>query len=285
MKVVVTGAAGQLGTDVMMRLQSLGINAVGVGRGDLDITDEAAVLAFMQKEKPNGVIHCAAYTAVDKAESEREACYAVNVAGTGFVAKGCEQCGAKLIYISSDYVFGGKGNTPYETDGEKSPLNYYGQTKLLGEREATAHCSRTFIVRTSWVFGINGRNFVRSMLWLGSRKETINVVADQIGSPTFTPDLAALLCEMVQTERYGVYHASNEGFCSWAEFAAAIMAQAHLPARIVPIPSSQYPCDAVRPLNSRLSKRSLTDAGFSLLPSWQDALTRYLAAAEEAENI
>ncbi len=284
MKVIVTGASGQLGTDVMKHLHSAGICAVGAGHGELDITDEGAVLAFFEKEKPDAVIHCAAFTAVDKAETERERCYAVNVLGTRFVSKACERCGAGLIYISSDYVFGGEGDTPYETDGEKAPLNYYGQTKLEGEREALANCSRTFVVRTSWVFGVNGRNFVRSMLWLGSRKTEISVVDDQIGSPTFTDDLAALLCDMVQTERYGIYHATNEGFCSWADFARAIMEQANLPAEILPIPSSQYPCDAKRPHNSRLSKASLTGAGFSLLPTWQDALTRYLAEAEKEEN-
>lgn len=275
MKIVVTGADGQLGTDVMLRLADIGANAVGTDISDLDITDSEAVESFIAREKPDGVIHCAAFTNVDLAESEREKCRTINEKGTENIAVACEKHGAKLIYTSTDYVFDGKGTEPFEADSPTSPCNFYGEAKLAGEKAASA-CSRLFIVRISWVFGGNGKNFVKTMLRLSKERDEIRVVNDQTGSPTYTRDLAVLLCEMISTKKYGVYHATNEGICTWAQFASEIMRLSGSKTKIIPISSSEYPSPAVRPANSRLSKRSLDENGFARLPSWQDALERFL---------
>lgn len=278
MRILVTGVNGQLGFDVCRALDRLGIDNKGVDIRDFDLTEERQVREFVAGYGPDTVVHCAAYTAVDKAESNRELCYAVNVTGTAHVAQSCQELGAKMVYISTDYVFSGQGETPFEVDSPKDPVNYYGLTKLQGEEEVLKRVSKHFIVRTSWVFGENGGNFVRTMLRIGAEKESLKVVSDQIGSPTFTFDLAKLLCQMLPTERYGVYHATNEGICSWYEFAAAIMEEAGLSCRVIPIPTSDYPSAAKRPMNSRLSKARLDAAGFDRLPDWRDALKRYLAA-------
>ncbi len=274
MKVIVTGAGGQLGTDVMAELKSLGYEAIPADLPELDITDKNKTVSFITENNPDAVIHCAAYTAVDNAETEREKCRLINVDGTENIAYACRLCNAKLLYLSTDYVFGGKGDIPYETDSEISPCNYYGETKLLGE-EAVRKNGKHFIVRISWVFGRNGKNFVKTMLRLSKEREEISVVNDQIGSPTYTPDLAALLCRMIATEKYGTYHATNEGYCSWAEFAAKIMELSNSKTKIIPISSAEYKSAAVRPENSRMSKASLDENGFERLPSWQDALERY----------
>lgn len=278
MKVVVTGAAGQLGYDVMQRLELCGIQAVGMDLPQVDITDKAAVEGFILSEKPDGVIHCAAYTAVDNAETEKELCSAVNEAGTRNVAEACKKCGSKLIYISTDYVFSGKGEEEFETDSPKAPCNHYGASKLAGEEAALQNCDKCFIVRISWVFGVNGKNFVKTMLRLAETREELTVVNDQTGSPTYTYDLAILLCNMIQTEKYGVYHATNEGLCTWAEFAGEIMRLAGKNTKIIPVTSAEYKTAAVRPLNSRMSKKSLDQNGFGRLPAWQDALARYIDA-------
>lgn len=280
MKVVVTGAAGQLGYDVMQRLELCGIQAVGMDLPQVDITDKAAVEAFILNEKPDGVIHCAAYTAVDNAETEKELCSAVNEAGTRNVAEACKKCGSKLIYISTDYVFSGKGEEEFETDSPKAPCNHYGASKLAGEEAALQSCDKCFIVRISWVFGVNGKNFVKTMLRLAETREELTVVNDQTGSPTYTYDLAILLCNMIQTEKYGVYHATNEGLCTWAEFAGEIMRLAGKNTKIIPVTSAEYKTAAVRPLNSRMSKKSLDQNGFGRLPAWQDALARYIDALD-----
>lgn len=277
MKILVTGAKGQLGTDVMLRLEELGIDCVGAGHEDFDITDPEACDAFISSAAPDVVIHCAAYTAVDRAESERELCRKINVDGSGNVASACEKAGAACLYISTDYVFGGDGETPYEVNDGKNPVNFYGLTKLEGENAVLSSCSRCYIVRVSWIFGHHGANFVETMLRLGASRGEVSVVNDQIGSPTFTEDLAKTVCEIAVSGRYGVYHATNEGFCSWAEFAAEIMKEAGLNCRVKPIPSSEYPTAAARPKNSRLSKAFLDEAGVERLPSWQDALRRYIA--------
>lgn len=277
MKILVTGAGGQLGSDVMLRLGRLGIEAVGTDASALDITDRAAVNAFFDRERPDGVILCAAYTNVDLAETEREKCRRVNVGGTANIAAACAEYGSKLLYTSTDYVFDGKGEAPFEVDSPKAPCNFYGETKLGGEEAVLALCPRHFIVRISWVFGKNGKNFVKTMLRLAKSRDEIRVVDDQIGSPTYTPDLAALLCDMISGDKFGVYHATNEDYCSWAEFAAAVMELSGSGAKITPIPSSEYPSPAARPANSRLSKRSLDDAGFDRLPPWRDALARFLS--------
>ena len=277
MKVLVTGVNGQLGFDVCRELAGLGIEHRGVDIQDFDLTDERQTEDFIAGYGPDAVVHCAAYTAVDKAESNRELCRAVNVEGTAHVAEACRSLNAKMVYISTDYVFEGRGEVPFEVDSPKNPINYYGLTKLQGEEEVLKRVNKHFIVRTSWVFGENGGNFVRTMLRLGAEKESVKVVMDQTGSPTYTPDLAKLLCRMILTEKYGVYHATNEGTCSWYEFASAIMEGAGLSCRVLPIPADEYPSAAKRPMNSRLSKASLDAAGFDRLPDWRDALKRFLA--------
>lgn len=275
MKVLVTGANGQLGYDVIKRLNALGDEPVGADREEFDITDGKATENYITALRPDAIVHCAAYTAVDKAEDDRDTCRNVNVDGTRNIALACEKIGAKLVYISSDYVFGGSGTQPLEIDAPKNPQNIYGITKLGGEEEAKK-CQKHFIVRTSWVFGINGGNFVKTMLRLADSHEKLTVVNDQTGSPTYTPDLARLICDMIKTEKYGTYHASNEGYCTWAEFAKEIMRQAEKTTKIIPCTTAEYPAKAKRPENSRLSKKCLDDAGFDRLPPWQDALARFL---------
>lgn len=274
--ILVTGVNGQLGYDVVKELSRINVECLGIDKDKLDITDCIAVDNYISELKPECVVHCAAYTAVDRAEEEEEICSKVNVDGTENIAKACKKVDAKMIYISTDYVFDGNGNEPFEVDGDIEPHSVYGKTKYEGELKVQEILEKYFIVRISWVFGINGNNFVKTMLRLGKEKESLNVVCDQIGSPTYTADLAPLLCDMAVSEKYGVYHATNEGFCSWAEFAQEIMNQAGLSCKINPIPTSEYPSNAVRPFNSRLSKRSLSESGFNLLPSWKDALDRYL---------
>jgi len=283
--ILVTGAAGQLGTDVMAELSKRQIKAIGVDKTDepspclrLDITDADAVSAFISEYRPQSVIHCAAYTAVDKAEDEAELCFKVNATGTENIAKACRDIDAEMIYISTDYVFGGEGDTPYETDAVKTSISSaYGMSKLAGEEAVMKYLNKHYIVRISWVFGENGSNFVKTMLRLAETKTEINVVCDQIGSPTYTQDLAVLLCDMAMSEKFGAYHATNEGFCSWAEFAAEIMKQIGSDCIINPIPAELYPTKATRPKNSRLSKSSLDKSSFSRLPTWQNALKRYLS--------
>ena len=280
MKVLVTGAAGQLGQDVMTALAARGHEAIGIDRAEADITDEAQVTEVITAAKPDAVIHCAAYTAVDRAEEETALCTRINVDGTRFIARAAQRCGAKLVYISTDYVFDGSGDTPFLPTDATGPLNVYGQTKLQGEKAARAECTRTFVVRTSWVFGAHGNNFVKTMRRLGTERETVSVVCDEVGAPTYTPDLAALLCEMIESEAYGIYHATNEGVCTRNELAQAVMETFGLPCRVEPITGDQYPTAAARPHNSRLSKDCLEQAGFSRLPDWKNALARYAAEVE-----
>lgn len=274
--ILVTGVNGQLGFDVIKGLNKRNIECLGIDREELDITDEKAVNNYILKLKPDCIIHCAAYTAVDNAEDESETCYKVNICGTENIAKSCKKVNAKMVYISTDYVFDGQGDNFFEVDGNINPLSIYGKSKYEGELKVKENLDKYFIVRISWVFGINGNNFIKTMIRLGKEKESLNVVCDQVGSPTYTADLALLLCDMVISEKYGVYHATNEGTCSWAEFAAEIMEKSNLNCVINPIPTSEYKTKAIRPSNSRLSKKSLIDSGFKLLPSWRDALDRYL---------
>lgn len=274
--ILVTGVNGQLGYDVVKVLKERNIECLGIDKDELDITDETAVNKYIVDLKPECVVHCAAYTAVDRAEDEEEICRKVNVDGTENIAKACKEIDAKMIYISTDYVFDGKGDEPFEVDGHIEPHSVYGKTKYEGELKVQEILDKYFIVRISWVFGVNGNNFIKTMLRLGKEKESINVVCDQIGSPTYTADLAPLLCDMAVSEKYGVYHATNEGFCSWAEFAQEIMDKAGLKAKINPIPTSEYPAKAERPFNSRMSKKSLVDSEFKILPTWKEALKAYL---------
>lgn len=281
MKVLVTGVAGQLGYDVVRELNKRSIEVVGVDRNDFDITDIEATEKFILSVNLDAVIHCAAYTAVDAAEDNVELCRKVNVNGTENIARACAKIKAKMLYISTDYVFPGSGDIPYDINAEKAPQNVYGQSKLDGELVVQKYLQNYFIVRISWAFGKNGNNFVKTMLRLGKEREQLSVVSDQIGSPTYTFDLARLLVDMVQSEKYGTYHATNEGYCSWAEFAEEIMRLANLPCKIISISAAEYPTKAKRPLNSRMNKSSLDKNGFVRLPSWQDALVRYLRELNE----
>lgn len=276
MKIIVTGSKGQLGTDVVARINEIGAEAVEADLPELDITNPEAVESFIAQSKADGVIHCAAFTNVDVAETERELCRKINVDGTANIAKSCENHGMKLLYISTDYVFSGEGTEPFETDSPVLPCNYYGVTKHEGETAALTECTKCFAVRISWVFGENGKNFVKTMLRLSKERDEISVVSDQTGSPTYTKDLAKLICEMIASEKYGIYHATNEGYCSWAEFAKTIMEYSGSETKIIPIGSAEYKSVAVRPSNSRLSKKSLDENGFNRLPPWQDALKRFL---------
>ncbi len=276
MKVLVTGVGGQLGYDVMHELHKRGIDCCGADRVEFDITDYNATHKFITAYAPDAVIHCSAYTAVDKAEDEPELCRTVNAGGTENIAKVCQEIDAKMLYISTDYVFPGNGEAFYNVDDSTAPQNVYGQTKLEGELAVQKLVQKYFIVRISWVFGINGNNFIKTMLRLAETHKELGVVADQIGSPTYTADLAVLLVDMVQTDKYGTYHATNEGVCSWADFAEKIFATAGVEVKVNRIVSEAYPTKAKRPKNSRLSKAKLVQQGFGLLPSWQNAVERYI---------
>ena len=276
MKILVTGYNGQLGYDVVKELNSRSVECRGVDREDFDITDRDETVGYICDYAPDAVIHCAAYTAVDRAEDDEENCRKVNADGTENISVACEKLRAKMLYVSTDYVYGGDGEAPFETDSPTNPKNVYGVTKLEGEKAVMKYIDKFFIVRTSWVFGINGSNFVKTMLRLGDEKESLNVVCDQVGSPTYTPDLARLICDLIVTEKYGIYHGTNENFCSWAEFAEEIMKLGGKKTVINPVPSSEYPTKAERPHNSRLSKKCLDEAGIKRLPTWQDALKRFL---------
>ncbi len=276
MKVLVTGANGQLGYDVVKELQKQNIECYGTTRKDFDIIDFEATEKFITNYMPNAVIHCAAYTAVDKAEDEQGLCYLVNASATENIVEICKKINAKMLYISTDYVFDGTKIGFYEVDDKPNPINVYGKTKLLGEQAVQKILDKYFIVRISWVFGEHGNNFVKTMLRLGKERKEINVVADQYGSPTYTADLAPLLVEMIKTEKYGVYHATNEGVCTWAEFAEEIFKIAGMNVKVNHITTAEYPTRAKRPMNSRLSKESLKDKIFFTLPVYSDAVNRYL---------
>ena len=303
MKIFVTGVGGQLGHDVVNQLVSRGIEAIGSdiaptysGIADgtavtaapyeqLDITDGAAVAAVLERHCPDAVIHCAAWTAVDAAEDAEniEKVRNINALGTAHIANTCKALGCKLMYISTDYVFNGQGETPWQPDcKEYQPLNVYGQTKLEGELAVSGTLTNYFIVRIAWVFGKNGNNFIKTMLNVGKKYPTLRVVNDQIGTPTYTLDLARLLADMIVTDRYGYYHATNEGgYISWYDFAKEIFRQAGMDTQVTPVTTEEYGLSkAARPFNSRLDKNKLTQQGFVPLPTWQDALGRYLKELE-----
>lgn len=285
MKILVTGAKGQLGYDVINELKKRGHEAVGVDVEDMDITDYASVSATLQNVRPDAVIHCAAWTAVDAAEDlpNHDKVYDINVNGTKYIAEQCKKLGCKMMYISTDYVFDGQGNIPWQPDCKQyAPLNIYGQTKLEGELEVSESLKKFFIVRIAWAFGKNGNNFIKTMLKLSRTHEMLKVVDDQIGTPTYTYDLARLLVDMIETEKYGYYHATNEGgYISWCEFATEIFKQAKRNVKIIPVTTAEYGLSkAKRPFNSRLDKSKLLNNGFEPLPTWQDALKRYLKEIE-----
>lgn len=297
MRVLVTGTSGQLGHDTMLELASRGIDALGADRqgGEdydfetitLDITDAEAVMKAISDYQPDAVVHCAAWTNVDAAEDPANlpAVRKVNVEGTENLAKACKKVGAKMVYISTDYVFNGQGTEPWQPDDKDyAPLNVYGQSKLDGEKAVTANLDKYFIVRIAWVFGKNGKNFVKTMLEVGKSHKEVRVVDDQIGTPTYTPDLSRLLVDMILTDKYGFYHATNEGgYISWADFTKEIFKQAGIDSKVIPVTTAEYGASvAARPFNSRLDKSKLKEAGFEPLPTWQDALTRYLAELKKA---
>ena len=276
MRVFVTGVKGQLGYDVMNELEKQGLEGIGVDIDEMDITDADQVNKVIKEAAPDAVIHCAAYTAVDAAEDNEEICRKVNAQGTENIAKVCEELDIKMMYTSTDYVFNGQGERPWEPDDEREPLNVYGQTKYEGELAIEEHVKKFFTVRIAWVFGVNGKNFIKTMLNLGKTHDHLTVVNDQTGSPTYTYDLARLLVDMIQTDKYGRYHATNEGLCTWYEFACEIFKQAGMDVSVAPVSSDEYPAKAKRPSNSRMDKSKLTANGFQPLPTWQDALSRYL---------
>ena len=274
MRVLVTGAGGQLGSDVCKRLANEGIEYKGIDRTDYDLTISKEVSRAFNDYQPTVVIHCAAYTSVDNAEKEIDICRKTNVDATYYIANESKKNHCKMMYISTDYVFDGQGNVPFEVNDPHAPLNIYGKTKAEGEVIVKATLREHYIVRVSWVFGSKGKNFVKTMISLGANNREISVVDDQIGSPTYTEDLALLLCSMIKTEKYGTYHATNEGFCSWAEFASEIMKLMRFDCKIIPVSSSNYKTLAKRPSNSRMSKASLDSSGFRRLPHWKNALKR-----------
>lgn len=276
MKVLVTGVKGQLGFDVVNELKKNNIEAVGVDIEEMDITDKEAVDKVITSANVDAVIHCAAYTAVDAAEDNMDICRKVNADGTRNIAEVCKKLDIKMMYISTDYVFDGEGERPWEPDDERQPLNAYGISKYEGEVAVQDNLDKYFIVRIAWVFGVNGKNFIKTMLNLGKTHDTLTVVSDQIGSPTYTYDLAVLLVQMIQSDKYGIYHATNEGLCSWYEFAVEIFKQAGMNVNVIPVSSEEYKSKAKRPHNSRMSKDKLEANGFKRLPSWQNALERYL---------
>lgn len=274
--VLVTGANGQLGYDVVKELQKQNIECYGAIRKDFDLVDFEATEKFIVNYMPDVVIHCAAYTAVDKAEDEQGLCYLVNASATENVAESCKKINAKMLYVSTDYVFDGTKEGFYEVDDTPNPINVYGKTKLLGEQVVQRILDKYFIVRISWVFGEHGNNFVKTMLKLGKNRKELNVVADQYGSPTYTADLSSLLVEMIKTDKYGIYHATNEGVCTWAEFAEEIFKIAKLDVKVNHITTAEYPTRAKRPMNSRLSKKTLKDNNFKVLENFKDAIDRYI---------
>ncbi len=288
MKVLVTGVKGQLGHDAVNELEKRGHTAIGADIDEMDITDAAAVRRVIGSEKPDAVMHCAAWTAVDAAEDAENIpkVRAVNIDGTANIARVCAELDIKLMYISTDYVFDGEGTEPWKPDcRDYAPLNVYGGTKLGGELAVSEALDKFFIVRIAWVFGLNGSNFIKTMLRLSDKYDEIRVVNDQTGTPTYTYDLARLLVDMIETDKYGYYHATNEGgYISWYDFACEIFRQAGKKTRVIPVTTEEYGISkAKRPFNSRLDKSKLSEMGFTPLPDWRDALSRYLEELKKGE--
>ena len=282
MRALVTGVKGQLGHDVMNELAKRGYEGAGVDVEEMDITDAAAVDRVIKESKVDSVVHCAAWTAVDAAEDNVEICRKVNALGTENIAKVCKELDIPMIYFSTDYVFDGQGTRPWEPDDPVvEPLNVYGLTKFEGEQAVEKYLDKYYIVRIAWVFGVNGKNFIKTMLNLGKTHDTLTVVNDQVGTPTYTYDLSRLVVDMLEKEEYGKYHVTNEGgYISWYDFAKEIFRQAGMDVTVNPVSSDAYPAKAKRPANSRLEKKKLDEHGFDRLPTWQDALTRYLKEIE-----
>ena len=281
MKVLVTGVKGQLGYDVVNELTARGMEAVGVDIDEMDITDAESVNSVLRETNPDAVIHCAAYAA----EDNEAVCRRVNVDGSRNIAKVCRELDIKMLYISTDYVFSGEGEHFWKPDDVCDPQSVYGRTKYEGELAVKEVLEKYFIVRIAWAFGVNGKNFIKTMLNLSKNHKRITVVNDQFGSPTYTFDLAKLLADMIVTDKYGIYHATNEGVCSWYDFACAIFEEAGITMEVAPVSSAEYAAKAKRPANSRMDNGKLTDNGFQMLPVWQDALKRYVAILREQKFI
>lgn len=282
MKCLVTGFNGQLGYDVVKELERRNIECLGIDKNELDLTQKDDVYNYIKKYNPDVVIHCAAYTQVDKAEENKELCFDVNVNATKYIVDVCKEIDAKILYISTDYVFNGNVEDYHKVDEKADPINYYGLTKYLGEEEVRKN-EKHFIVRISWVFGINGNNFIKTMLKLSETKDELSVVCDQIGSPTYTYDLAKLLVDMISTDKYGTYHATNEDICSWYEFAKYIFEINNIDIKVNKVLTKDYKTLAKRPYNSKLDKSSL-DNYFYRLPSWKDACKRYCRELKKEEK-
>ena len=282
MRALVTGVKGQLGHDVMNELAKRGYEGVGVDVEEMDITDAAAVDRVIKESHVDSVVHCAAWTAVDAAEDNVEICHKVNALGTENIAKVCKELDIPMIYFSTDYVFDGQGTRPWEPDDPVvEPLNVYGLTKFEGEQAVEKYLDKYYIVRIAWVFGVNGKNFIKTMLNLGKTHDTLTVVNDQVGTPTYTYDRSRLVVDMLEKQEYGKYHVTNEGgYISWYDFANEIFRQAGMDVTVNPVSSDAYPAKAKRPANSRLEKKKLDEHGFDRLPTWQDALARYLKEIE-----
>ena len=278
MKILVTGYTGQLGYDVVQAGLEQGFDMVGIGSRDLNIVDGYSVSKFVKEINPDAIIHCAAFTAVDKAEDDKENCWDINVNGTINLVNCAKEIKAKFMYISTDYVFDGLGERPFSETDAPNPAGFYGLTKLEGEKVVQSLLTEWFIVRISWAFGMNGKNFVKTMLQLADSRKEIHVVGDQVGSPTYTFDLSRLLLDMIKTDKYGIYHATNEGFCSWAEFAEEIFRLTKKSVKVNTITTEEYSARAVRPKNSRMLKNKLIEKGFKPLPNWQDSLVHFLNA-------
>ena len=276
MKILVTGVKGQLGYDVVKALESRGHQPVGVDHEEMDLMNNNMIQNFIMNLKPEAIIHCAAYTAVDQAEEEVEICYQINAEAVKVIAECAKTLDIPMIYISTDYVFDGTKASEYVETDIPNPINVYGASKLKGEQYVQQLLEKFYIVRISWVFGINGNNFIKTMQRLGNEHDELNIIHDQVGSPTYTAHLAPLLVDMIETDQYGIYHATNEGYCSWYEFADEIFKQSQLDVMLHPITTDQYKTKAKRPLNSKMSKQKLSDYGFHRLPTWQEALKNYI---------
>ena len=276
MKILVTGVKGQLGYDVVKALESRGHQPVGVDHEEMDLMNNNMIQNFIMNLKPEAIIHCAAYTAVDQAEEEVEICYQINAEAVKVIAECAKTLDIPMIYISTDYVFDGTKASEYVETDIPNPINVYGASKLKGEQYVQQLLEKFYIVRISWVFGINGNNFIKTMQRLGNEQDQLNIIHDQVGSPTYTAHLAPLLVDMIETDQYGIYHATNEEYCSWYEFADEIFKQSQLDVTLHPITTDQYKTKAKRPLNSKMSKQKLSDYGFHRLPTWQEALKNYL---------
>lgn len=284
LRFMVTGVNGQLGHDVMMQLKEMDFVVIAPSRDEFDLTNKEQVKEYIIREKPDVIIHCAAYTAVDKAEDEKDLCYLVNVEGTRVIANAAKEIDAKVAYVSTDYVFDGLGQEPHSEEKEPNPVNHYGYTKEQGEKIVKGLIDKHFVVRTSWVYGLTGNNFVKTMLKLAESRNEVSVVSDQIGAPTYTKDLAEFIIKLVQTNSYGTYHGVNEGYCSWYEFAKSIFMKNGIDMKVNPIATEDYPTRANRPLNSRLSKENITKVGLNRMQHWEDALTRFIEEIKNQED-